>query len=233
VVRSGQTNIPAAVSIVTIHEEEQHWVWGITAATADALEESSHAKTVSLLLEKCDQGSLELTLVRPAQLLASLFLLEPSQPLQSFRGSVPQGFDDPTAGWKNWCDRRHCLRRCFRLNQLNRCNRPRVCPSRLRRPYGWVEELVRPPPLLESLFSLAPAQPLQSSRGTVPRAFGDRTAGRKNWCDRRNCLRRCLRLNQLNRCNRPEGLSLEAPATMRWGGRIGATGVTACVVVFA
>jgi hypothetical protein len=196
-------------------------------------------------------------LVRPAQLLASLFSLEPAQPLHSSRGSVPRSSGDHAVGRQNWCDRRHCLRRCLRLNQLNHCNRPeglslkasttvwrgvrigatgatacavvfactnsttaivpRDCPSSIRRPHGWAEELVRPASLLESLFSLEPAQPLHSSRGTVPQGFGDRTAGRKNWCDRRNCLRRCLRLNRLDHCNRPEGLSLKASTTMLRG----------------
>jgi hypothetical protein len=211
--------------------------------------------------------------VRPAQLLASLFSLEPAQPLHSSRGSVPQGFGDHPAGRKNWCGRRNCLRRCFRLHRLNHCNRPeglslehsaaarqgrrigaaaatacvvvfactgsttaivpRDCPSSIRRPHGGAAELVRPAQLLASLFSLEPTQPLRSSRGSVPQGFGDHPAGRKNWCDRRNCLRRCFRLNQLNHCDRPEGLSLKASATIRLGGRNGATGATACVVVFA
>jgi hypothetical protein len=162
-------------------------------------------------------------------------------------GTVPQGFDDCTAGRKNGCDRRNCSRRCFRLNRLNRCTRPeglslkasatirrggrigaaaatacvvvfactgsttaivpRDCPSRLRRPSGRAEELVRPAQLLASLFSLEPTQPLQSSRGSVPRAFGDRTAGRKNWCDRCKCWRRCFRLSRFHRCSCSEGLS--------------------------
>ena len=41
--------------------EKHQWVLVITATTADALVESSHSKTASLLLEKCAQVSLELT----------------------------------------------------------------------------------------------------------------------------------------------------------------------------
>ena len=104
---------------------------------------------------------------------------------------------------------------------------PRVCPSGLRQPYGWAEELVRLARLLASVYSHESIQSLHSSRGTVPQGFGVRTAGRQNWCDRRDCLRRCIRMNRFNRCTRPEGLSLTTPATVRRGGRIGATSATA------
>jgi hypothetical protein len=110
---------------------------------------------------------------------------------------------------------------------------PRVCPSRFGRPCGGAAELVRPARLLASLFSLVPTQPLHSFRGSVPQGSGDHAAGRRNWCDRRNCLRRCCRLDQLNRRPRSEGLSLKAPATVRRGGRIGATEITACIVAVA
>jgi len=44
------------------HEEKQHWMLVITATMADARLESSHSKTASLLLlQKCAQVSLELT----------------------------------------------------------------------------------------------------------------------------------------------------------------------------
>ena len=42
-------------------KEKHNWVLVITATTADALLESSHSTTASLLLEKCAQVSLELT----------------------------------------------------------------------------------------------------------------------------------------------------------------------------
>jgi hypothetical protein len=130
-------------------------------------------------------------------------------------------------------DRDNCWHRRCRLHRLNRCNRSEglslEAPATERRGGRIGAASVAACVVVFACTS--------STAAIVPRVCPSMlrrpNGGRQNWCDLRSCLRRCFGLRQLNRCNRSKGLSLEAPVTERRGGRIGATCVTACVVVFA
>jgi hypothetical protein len=60
----------------------------ITATTADALLESSHSRTASLLLEKCNQISLELTTCRRQETKDIISIIEELR-IESGRLSKP------------------------------------------------------------------------------------------------------------------------------------------------